>query len=1603
MKQRIRIFRLTLWAYFLVAAVFFLPGTGHAAAAIDSFNPNVTCNPEAVANNVCVLSVAEQADGKIVIGGSFHKVGTTSIYNLARLNPDGTVDTGFKALATNYRIDRVAVQPTDQKIVIGGHFTTITDLSTGQTLTRSRLARLNPDGSLDAAFDPNADNPADPYMSSVTALAVQADGKILVGGHFTHVGGALHPFFARLLPDGTVDPGFTQQVDSAVLSIVVLETEQKILIAGSFFKAGCASYDTSVPGAVNCVAGTPVRYVARLNLSDGALDPAWLSEASGVGQDTVATVAGQVDGKVILGGAFTSAMNGSQMITGRNSIARFNSDGLIDLAYDPNANGEVRTLALQADGSLMVGGFFTSIGGKPRNYIARLNVDGSADLNFDPNANNVVGTLAVQADGKIISAGTFTVIGGQTRNYLARLYDPATTTTLTSNNNQTPSGSAAIFTAKVASNAGTPTGTVNFKDGAISIGTATLSGGTAIFTITTLAAGPHSITAEFGGDTEFSASSSTALSHMVVNADQMIVFEALPAKTYGDAPFTLSATATSGLPVSYSSFNPGVATISGSLVTIVSAGTATITASQAGDGNYKAATPVSQLLTVNKKNQTITFSALPAKNLGDAPFPLSATADSGLPVTYTSSDENIATVSGTTVTIVSYGTTTITASQAGDNNHNAATPVSQPLAVNKKGQTITFGTLPAKTYGDAPFPLGATADSGLAVAYTSSDENVATISGTTVTIVSAGTTTITASQAGSGDYAAAIPVPQLLAVNKKNQTVTFSTLPVKNPGDAAFPLSATADSGLPVTYSSSDQNVTTISGSIVTIVSAGTATITASQAGDNNYNAATPVSQPLTVIKKNQTIAFGALPAKIYGDVPFPLSATADSGLLVAYTSSNENVVTISGSIITIVSAGTATITASQGGDNTYNSATPVSQSLTVSKKNQTVTFSTLPIKNPGDAAFPLGATADSGLAVTYTSSDENVATVSGSIVTIVSAGTATITASQAGDINYNAATPVSQPLTVSKKNQTITFGALPARTYGDAPFQLAATADSGLTVIYTSSDENVATISGTTVTIVSAGTATITASQAGDNIYNAAIPVSQPLMVSKKNQTVTFGALPARTYGDAPFDLTATSDSGLTVTYTSSDVNVATISGTTVTIMNAGTATITASQAGSGNYAAAAPVPQLLTVNQLEQTITFSALPAKTYGNVPFTLSATATSGLPVTFSSSNPAVATVNGTTVTIVGAGTTTITASQAGTANYLAAVNVQQPLIVAQASQALTFDAFPTKAYGDADFVPGATANSGLAVSYTSSNTAVATIAGGNIHIAGAGTAVITASQAGNSNYYAAADITQTLTVNKSLTAITVTSSQNPQSVNGYVTFTATVSGAGTTGTVTFKDGVNTLETVALSGGSAAYTTSALAPGLHSITASYNGDGNYLASTSTVLEQTTVSFASTTQVTSSSSPSIFHGSVTFTATVSGAEATGTVTFKDNGIELSSGTVTLSNGTASYTTTALGAGTHLVTATYNGDANYSASTSAVLSQVVRYADGNFNGGNVDMTDALKALRIAAGIDAPSTLDIDHGDVSPLMNGKPQPDGKIDMGDLVVVLKLAAGLISW
>jgi uncharacterized delta-60 repeat protein len=311
----------------------------------------------------------------------------------------GQGDITYDSLGLNNTAYAMVLQPNNQ-LLVGGDFT----MAGG--VPRQRIARLNSDGSVDAGFS----LPSSAYGAndSVRALALQADGRILVGGFFTNFNSVVLNHIARLNSDGTLDSQFTpgSAADNAVYALAetFVSGFSKIMIGGGFATVG----------------GTSINAIARLN-SDGSLD-ANFNPGTGANATVYALAVQPADGKVVIGGDFT-AVNGN---TNFNHIARLNTDGSVDSTFNPGvgASDSVHAIVIQSDGKILIGGYFTNVNGVALNHIARLNMDGSVDGAFQPGvgASDAVFSIALQSDARIVLGGEFTSCSGVTRNRVTRLY-----------------------------------------------------------------------------------------------------------------------------------------------------------------------------------------------------------------------------------------------------------------------------------------------------------------------------------------------------------------------------------------------------------------------------------------------------------------------------------------------------------------------------------------------------------------------------------------------------------------------------------------------------------------------------------------------------------------------------------------------------------------------------------------------------------------------------------------------------------------------------------------------------------------------------------------------------------------------------------------------------------------------------------------------------------------------------------------------------------------------------------------------------------------------------------------------------------------------------
>jgi len=387
---------------------------GHATPKAGDVDP--AFDPQTSADGI-VHSVAVQPDGKIIIAGEFHTINGVTRNGIVRLNPDGSLDAGFQGgmdglgFGGNYA-NALAVQP-DGKVIVGGYFDGVNGTNRGS------IARLNADGSLDTGFQNEMAGAVIQYcfsnfecydlLGEIYSVAVQTNGTVLVGGHFDRFNLAVpspharydgnHHSIARLNSDGSLDTSFQDNwlgTDPPYVNSVVAQPDGKAIVAGNFG-------------------------IQRLNVN-GRVDTNFQAVVFG-GSSFLDAVALQADGKVLLAGSFTS-ING----TNRNRIARLNANGSLDTTFQNGMSGaddEVLSIAVQPDGKVLLGGRFSFINGVTRTHLARLNANGSLDTNFQ---NGMAGTddavlsFAIQSDSKVLIGGRFLTVNGTTHSHIARLY-----------------------------------------------------------------------------------------------------------------------------------------------------------------------------------------------------------------------------------------------------------------------------------------------------------------------------------------------------------------------------------------------------------------------------------------------------------------------------------------------------------------------------------------------------------------------------------------------------------------------------------------------------------------------------------------------------------------------------------------------------------------------------------------------------------------------------------------------------------------------------------------------------------------------------------------------------------------------------------------------------------------------------------------------------------------------------------------------------------------------------------------------------------------------------------------------------------------------------
>jgi uncharacterized delta-60 repeat protein len=1207
-----------------------------------------------------------QPDNKLVIAGRFTTARGVTQNRIARLNPDGSLDTSFNTgtdPGTDSEIRAVALQP-DGKILIGGSFTT------ARGVTQNRIARLNPDGSLDTSFNTGTDPGTD---SNVFAIAVQPDGKILVGGGFLTTRGVIQNNIARLNTDGSLDSSFNTGANpgtnNSVYAIAV-QPDGKILIGGQFTNAR----------------GVTQNNIARLN-ADGSLDTIFNTGADVGTTSVVRTIIRQPDGKILIGGQFTNARGVTQ-----NNIARLNTDGSLDSSFNtganPGTNNTVWNMAVQPDGKVVIVGVFTTARGVTQNRIARLNADGSLDTTFNTGANpgtdSFVDDVVLQPDGNIIITGLFTTARGVTKNNLARLVvynlkwedgeigdktitipitadgtpEPqetatlglqvtsglatigtpptatlvipsqnsiTTTTSVTSSPNPSSLGQNATFTATVTNTVNTivPTGVVTLtRNGSFWISGTLGAQGQFVFVTNTLAIGSYDIVATYGGGNGFSASTSATYVHVVSN------------KT---------------------------------LVNL-------------------AISPLNASIPVGGQQQY----------LATGTYSDGSTQDVTSAVTWFSSNTGVATiasgVNGGRATGVAPGTTTITASLGTVNSNSATLNVTSAtltsIVVSPSVATIPDGTTQQyQAFGN--FTDGTQQNISASVTWSSSNTGVATINATGLaTAVDPGTTVVRAtSGAISGTATLNVTDARIvsLAISPTNASIPNGTS-LQYVATGTFSDGSTRNLTSSATWSSTNPGVATINATgRATGVSVGNTNIGASFGGVSASTGLTVTNAVLTGITVSPTTA--TIPDGTTQS--FRAIATFSDGTNleltgsdISWTSSNLGVATINAAgLATAVDPGTTTIRATStsspaiSGTATLNVSAATLQSITVSPATASIARgSQLGYTATGN--YSDGTTRNLTSAVTWTTGNGTIASiVPGGLLTANNVGSTTVRASLNGVTSANADLTVTaailQSIFVTPTNSVVPIGGVQNYQaigfYSDGTQQV----QTGGSVNW-SSNPAVATINASGLaTGVAEGTTTITATSSatptisGTAVLNVTNAQLLTITVTPANPTLNRGQTQSLTATGQYSDGSTRNITSL-VAWSSVNPTIVSInSAGLATAANVGSTGVTATFAGRSGSTGVTVVAAIL--SRIEVTPNNAVVPVG--GTQNFTAvgyysdgtTQTLTAG--VTWSSSNTGVATINATSglANAVAVGTATISAT-VGSVTGTAVMNVTNARVV-----------------------------------------------------------------------------------------------------------------------------------------------------------------------------------------------------------------------------------------------------------------------------------------------------------------------------------------------------
>lgn len=579
--------------------------------------------------------------------------------------------------------------------------------------------------------------------------------------------------------------------------------------------------------------------------------------------------------------------------------------------------------------------------------------------------------------------------------------------------------------------------------------------------------------------------------------NQSISLEPISDQFVNSPPIPLQAEASSGLPISYRIIQGPARIIQDSLILTGQAGFIILEAYQEGDATYSPSDSIQLSFQVMRLSQQIQFQEV-ADVLSNAPaISLEAQASSGLPISFTLVS-GPATLQGNTLEFSGEeGFITLRADQGGDGTYLPATPIVQIIHVTefaKSFQEISISPISDKLTLDPPFSLSAVASSGLEVSC-SVLEGPAQVFGKSIVLDGiAGQVILAYNQSGNSTFANAEPVLDTFNVARVDQSISFAPLDDISLEADQVVLEATSSSGLPITFTLVEGPATLSGNTLLLDHISDTIIVEATQIGNGSYAPAPPMRRQFFVSKLNQTLTFPPIPDKTLLSSPFVINAYSSSGLSLTY--STEGPGTISNDTLYLTGqTGEITVGVWQVGTDGFEASDTLYQTVSVTKAQQEILFFSIPNLELTQRIFLLRAETNSPFEVVYTAIDGPIEVRNDTLFLLGEEGVGEVEAFLPEDSIYFQATQ-KQRFTISKVAQDILFGSISDKLVSDDPFLLDVQSSSGLPVSVTLV-KGPAIMSGTAIFLTGEpGEVELYAEQEGDDLFQAAQPVTQTFQV---------------------------------------------------------------------------------------------------------------------------------------------------------------------------------------------------------------------------------------------------------------------------------------------------------------------------------------------------------------------------------------------------------------------------------------------------------------------------------------------------------------------------